>query len=53
MATLRRGYAIVRREDGVLVKSIRQVDVGDLLEILVSDGEFEATAQGDGGSNER
>lgn len=42
MATLRRGYAIVRKEDGVLVRSAGQVEEGDRLKVQVADGEFEA-----------
>ncbi|MGD8855286.1 MAG: exodeoxyribonuclease VII large subunit [Chloroflexota bacterium] len=42
MATLRRGYAIVRNEDGVLVRSAGQVEEGDRLKVQVADGEFEA-----------
>ncbi len=42
LATLSRGYAIVRRADGRLVRSRRQVDAGDRIVVQVSDGEFEA-----------
>lgn len=45
LATLERGYAIVRRQaDGQVVRSITQVGPGDDLNIRVSDGEFGATA---------
>lgn len=44
LATLQRGYAIVRKEDGVVVKSTTQVEKDDRLNIQLSDGEFEATA---------
>ena len=41
LATLRRGYAIVRREDtGLIVHSVGQVSTGDELRIRVQDGEF-------------
>lgn len=42
LATLSRGYAIVRRADGRVVRSRRQVDAGDRIVVQVSDGEFEA-----------
>ena len=42
IATLARGYAIVRTADGRLVRSVQQVDSGDPIQIQVSDGEFEA-----------
>lgn len=45
LATLERGYAIVRREvSGEIVRSVAQVDSGDDLNVRVSDGEFTATA---------
>ena len=40
MATLARGYAIVRRADGAIVRSVGQVEVGDRLTVQVDDGEF-------------
>jgi exodeoxyribonuclease VII large subunit len=45
LATLQRGYAIVRKEDGLLIRSAGQVGKGDRLNIQVADGEFEATAE--------
>jgi exodeoxyribonuclease VII large subunit len=43
LATLQRGYAIVRREDtGVVVRSVDQVSAGDELAVRVQDGEFGA-----------
>ncbi len=46
LATLERGYAIVRRaEDGAVVRSIAQVEPGDALTIRVYDGQFGATAE--------
>jgi exodeoxyribonuclease VII large subunit len=42
-ATLARGYAIVRRgRDGLVVRSVADVAMGDGLRIRVSDGEFRA-----------
>jgi exodeoxyribonuclease VII large subunit len=43
LATLQRGYSVVRRADtGVVVRSVGQVSAGDLLAIQVRDGEFDA-----------
>ena len=42
LATLARGYAIVRYKDGRLVRSVQQVRTGDRIDIQVGDGEFEA-----------
>jgi exodeoxyribonuclease VII large subunit len=41
-ATLARGYAIVRRADGGLVRSVNDVRPGDALQVTVADGEFGA-----------
>lgn len=38
LASLSRGYAICRREDGSVVKSICQVSSGELVRVLVADG---------------
>jgi exodeoxyribonuclease VII large subunit len=47
LATLERGYAIVRREDtGGVVRSIGQVRPGDGLRIQVQDGELTAVTKG-------
>ncbi len=47
LATLERGYAIVRRADsGAIVRSANQVRAGDALEIRVHDGEFGAEVRG-------
>ncbi|HSM56546.1 MAG TPA: exodeoxyribonuclease VII large subunit [Candidatus Sulfomarinibacteraceae bacterium] len=43
LATLSRGYAIVRREDGDIVRSTAQVMAGDALRVQVSDGKFVVT----------
>ncbi len=37
-AVLQRGYAIIKTAEGVLVKSVRQVHRGDVLDIRVADG---------------
>jgi exodeoxyribonuclease VII large subunit len=44
VATLERGYAIVRGDDGV-IRSAEQVERGDALSIRVADGSFGATAE--------
>jgi exodeoxyribonuclease VII large subunit len=47
LATLERGYAIVRQQDtGALVRSVHQVHAGDVLAIRVHDGEFGAVTDG-------
>lgn len=43
-ATLERGYAIVRRTDGQVVRLTGEVDAGDPLRIRLADGEISATA---------
>ena len=46
LATLERGYAVVRRADtGAVVRSVDQVAAGDPLVIRVHDGEFDASTQ--------
>ncbi len=42
MATLKRGYAIVQRGDGAVVRSKQDVDAGDELVVRVLDGEISA-----------
>jgi len=44
VATLERGYAIVRGDDGV-IRSTEQVEPGDAVSIRVADGSFGATAE--------
>jgi len=39
-AILQRGYALVRRPDGRLVRSVHQAIPGDALQVRVSDGDF-------------
>ena len=41
-ATLARGYAIIRRHDGTIVRHTAQVNPGDKLAIRVTDGSFSA-----------
>ena len=53
LATLERGYAIVRRADsGQVVRSVAQVAAGDELQVRVSDGEFGARVGGQRMRNE-
>jgi exodeoxyribonuclease VII large subunit len=40
---LARGYAVVRKENGEVVRSVTQVTVDERLTVRVSDGEFEST----------
>jgi exodeoxyribonuclease VII large subunit len=40
---LARGYAVVRKEDGDVVRSVTQVTTGERLTIRVSDGEIDTT----------
>jgi exodeoxyribonuclease VII large subunit len=42
LATLARGYAIVHKKDGQIVRSKEDVASGDSLDITVSDGTFSA-----------
>jgi exodeoxyribonuclease VII large subunit len=39
-AILKRGYAIVSRADGKIVRIVNDVDTGDMLKVQVSDGDF-------------
>lgn len=54
-ATLARGYAIVQRADGGLVRSVGEVRVGDALRVTVADGDFgvRVTATRDSQSDRR
>ncbi len=46
LATLSRGYAIVRREDdGRIVRSVGDVTAGDQLRVRVADGSFDAAVE--------
>ncbi|MET7638257.1 exodeoxyribonuclease VII large subunit [Streptomyces sp. NPDC005438] len=42
-ATLRRGYAVLRDEDGAVVREAGEVDAGQTLRALVAEGEFRVT----------
>ncbi|TNF25484.1 MAG: exodeoxyribonuclease VII large subunit, partial [Deltaproteobacteria bacterium] len=42
-ASLERGYAIVRRPDGLVVRDARQVDIGASVEVILHAGALEAT----------
>lgn len=44
-AILERGYAIVRSQEGLIIHSTHQVNPGESLEILVSDGQFDVKVQ--------
>ncbi len=45
-ATLERGYAIVQRADGHVVRAAGEVDAGDPLRVRLADGELAATVDG-------
>ena len=43
LATLKRGYSVIRRvSDGSLVKSFRDVEHDDMINVYTSDGSFNA-----------
>jgi exodeoxyribonuclease VII large subunit len=44
-ATLERGYAIVQRADGHVVRSAGEVETGDVLRVRLADGELQAKVQ--------
>jgi exodeoxyribonuclease VII large subunit len=46
MAVLGRGFAVVSRPDGSVVRSVDQVSSGDALDVRVSDGSFAARVDG-------
>lgn len=45
-ATLERGYAIVQRADGHVVRAASEVGKGDPLRVRLADGELAATVDG-------
>lgn len=45
MATLERGYAIVQRADGHVVRAAGEVETGDVLRVRLADGELRAGVQ--------
>ncbi len=48
MAVLGRGFAVVSRPDGSVVRSVGQVSAGDALDVRVADGSFAARVDGTG-----
>jgi exodeoxyribonuclease VII large subunit len=44
-ATLERGYAIVQRDDGHVVRSADEVKTDDLLRVRLAEGELKAMVQ--------
>lgn len=46
LATLERGYAIARKDDGSVVKSIAAVAAGDDLELMLADGDVRCRVEG-------
>jgi len=47
-SVLARGFALVSKgDDGSIVRSVKQISAGDLLQVRVSDGRFEAEARSD------
>jgi exodeoxyribonuclease VII large subunit len=53
LATLSRGYSIVRGPDDQIIRSVKAVTGGDKLTIQVIDGEFDATVDGGKGRDGR
>ncbi len=47
LAILERGYAVVSKSDGKIIRSKTQVQVGDMLNVQVSDGDFNVRAEKD------
>jgi exodeoxyribonuclease VII large subunit len=47
LAILQRGYAVISRSDGKIVRKAVDVQAGDYLNVRVSDGEFKAQVKGD------
>ena len=47
-AVLHRGYAIVRREDGEIVRNAGQVAPGEPLNVLLAEGELQVTVSSEG-----
>lgn len=42
LGTLSRGYSVSKAQDGRVIKSVNQVNVGDRIDVRVSDGEIKA-----------
>lgn len=53
LATLARGYAIVRDGDGRVVRSVQSVTPGDQLNIQVADGDLTAVVASDESNNQK
>jgi len=47
LKVLTRGYAMAQTEEGVVIRSIRQVKTGDRMTVSFSDGNIEATVTGE------
>jgi exodeoxyribonuclease VII large subunit len=45
LAVLERGYSIVRREDGSVVRRARDVSLGEALDVLLSEGRLQARVE--------
>ena len=45
VSTLQRGYAIVKKKEGPIVRSVSDVNEGEELEIHVADGDFDVTVE--------
>lgn len=45
VSTLQRGYAIVKKKEGPIIRSVSDVNKGEELEIHVSDGDFDVTVE--------
>lgn len=52
-ATLRRGYAVVQRRDGAVVRGATDVDAGDELVVRFADGRVVVEVAGEGDSEDR
>ena len=48
LKVLSRGYAMTQNHNGALIRSVNQIQVGDSLQIKVSDGSIHATVTGKG-----
>ena len=42
LKVLTRGYALVRRENGMVLKSVRQIEPGERIKVSLSDGSLTA-----------
>ncbi len=46
LATLRRGYAVVRRDSGATLRSVGDVSARDAINVVLSDGTVHARVEG-------